>query len=952
MRDTASGSSSLNVTNKDRSTREAMATIYIEDRPYPVAGGQNLLTTCLSLGFDVPYFCWHPALHSVGSCRLCAVKQFRDEKDARGRIVMSCMTPAEDGIRISLDDPEVREFRKSVIEWLMINHPHDCPVCDEGGECHLQDMTVMTGHNYRRFHFPKRTFRDQYLGSFLHHEMNRCIQCYRCVRFYRHYAGGRDLNVFGIHDRLYFGRAEEGALESEFSGNLAEVCPTGVFTDKTLRGHFTRKWDLQTAPSVCVHCGLGCNTIPGERYGTLRRIQNRYNSEVNGYFLCDRGRFGYEFVNRAERIRKPLVGGNPASTAEAMDACKDILSKAKGVVGIGSPRASLEANFALLTLVGSERFSMGMSRYQVDLTAAVLDVLRNGPVRTPSLGDMEHADAVLVLGEDVPNTAPRLALALRQSVLNQPMRTVDAMGIPRWSASAVRQVIQDDKGPLFLATPCSTRLDDVAALPFRRSPDDIARLGFAVAHELDSQAPRVPDMDAETARLAGEIAEKLREAEQPLVVSGISLGSEAVIHAAANVTLALHRIGRNVGLAMVVPECNSLGLAMIGGNSLEHVSEQLGPGKADTLIVLENDLFRRAPKGFVEGLFANAAEVIVIDHLENRCTKRAHVVLPAGTFAESTGTFVSSEGRAQRFYRVLSPTAEGLDGRQWIREFLEALGRPEARSWNSIDGVLTALGRAIPAFTGLPDAFPSADFRVLGRRVPRQSQRFSGRTAIHADVTVHEQAPPVDADSPLAFSMEGFGGQPPSGLTTRFWAPGWNSIQAVNKFQSEIAGPLRGGDPGVRLLEPREQSDIQYFSDIPPHFEPRTGEPRIVPLYHVFGSEELSSLSPAIAERAPKPYLAVGPVDAESLGLGEGDPATLRLGPEEHSLPVRVVPSLVKGVIGLPMGLPGLEGSGLGMYTRGTLEIPPPHREPLEKNSHQSSTDAVPPAGIDEEGHD
>ena len=179
----------------------------------------------------------------------------------------------------------------------MVNHPHDCPVCDEGGHCHLQDMTVMTGHDYRRYSFLKRTFRNQYLGPLVNHEMNRCIQCYRCVRFYREYAGGRDFDVFGLRDQVYFGRQADGVLENEFSGNLVEVCPTGVFTDKTLKQHYTRKWDMQMAPSVCVHCGLGCNTTPGERYGMLRQIVTRYNREVNGYFLCDRGRYGYEFVN-------------------------------------------------------------------------------------------------------------------------------------------------------------------------------------------------------------------------------------------------------------------------------------------------------------------------------------------------------------------------------------------------------------------------------------------------------------------------------------------------------------------------------------------------------------------------------------------------------------------------------------------------------------------------------
>ncbi len=267
-----------------------LATIFIDNKPYQVKDGENLLQEILSLGLNLPYFCWHPAMGSVGACRQCAIKQFKDEKDTRGRIVMACMTPATEGMRISIDDPAAAEFRKSVAEWLMTNHPHDCPVCDEGGECHLQDMTLMNGHSYRRYRGLKRTFRNQDLGPLVNHEMNRCIQCYRCVRFYRGLAGGRDFDVFGIRDQAYFGRYEDGVLENEFSGNLVEICPTGVFTDKTLRFHYTRKWDLQTAPSVCVNCSLGCNTIPGERYGTLRRIRNRYNHDINGYFLCDRGR--------------------------------------------------------------------------------------------------------------------------------------------------------------------------------------------------------------------------------------------------------------------------------------------------------------------------------------------------------------------------------------------------------------------------------------------------------------------------------------------------------------------------------------------------------------------------------------------------------------------------------------------------------------------------------------
>ena len=284
-----------------------MATIHVDGKDLEVDGADNLLQACLSLGLDIPYFCWHPALGSVGACRQCAVKQYTDENDKRGRIVMSCMTPATDGSWISIDDEEAKVFRASVVEWLMTNHPHDCPVCEEGGHCHLQDMTVMTGHNERRYRFTKRTHQNQELGPFISHEMNRCIACYRCVRFYKDYAGGTDLGVFGAHDNVYFGRVEDGVLESEFSGNLTEVCPTGVFTDKTHSERYNRKWDMQFAPSICQGCSVGCNISPGERYGELRRIENRFHGALNHYFLCDRGRFGYGHVNLADRPRQPLL---------------------------------------------------------------------------------------------------------------------------------------------------------------------------------------------------------------------------------------------------------------------------------------------------------------------------------------------------------------------------------------------------------------------------------------------------------------------------------------------------------------------------------------------------------------------------------------------------------------------------------------------------------------------
>jgi len=852
-----------------------MITIFIDNKPHQVKPGQNLLQACLSLGFDLPYFCWHPALHAVGACRQCAVKQFRDEKDTRGKIVMSCMTPLTEGMRISVDDIDAKAFRKGVIEWLMVNHPHDCPVCDEGGECHLQDMTVMVGHSERRTRFKKRTHRNQYLGPFINHEMNRCIQCYRCVRYYRDYAGGRDLNVFSAHDHVYFGRHEDGVLESEFSGNLVEVCPTGVFTDKTLKQHYARKWDLQTAPSICVHCGLGCNTIAGERYGTLRRIANRYHQEVNGYFLCDRGRFGYEFVNSKKRIKQPMLspslspspqgreentpsplagegrgeGWRPVDKDTALAHITAVLSEARGIIAIGSPRASLESNFALRSLVGQDNFYSGMSEQDHRLLSLIIDIRQKGTARSPSLSDVRMADAIVILGEDLTNTAPLLALSLRQAVRGKELEAAAKLNIPQWHDSGVRNAGQGARNPLFIASPVDTKLDDIARKTYHAEPEDIARLGFAIAHELDSSAPAIPGLAKEIALLAREIAQSLKNAKRPLIVSGTSLLSEPIVQASANIATALCSSGKDAALCYTVPECNSMGLGIMGGRNLDEAFTVMDDDLADTAIILENDLYRRADERKIDAFLKKAKHVIVLDHILTRTAARADIILPAGTFAESSGALVNNECRAQRFYQVFFPQGDIQAGWKWIHAIMNSAGRTDADRMRSLDSVIEAMADALPFLAPVKDIAPPADFRMNGMKIPRQSHRYSGRTSMNADVAVSEDKPPEDADTPLAFSMEGSEKQPPPSLIARYLSPRWNSTQALNKYQQQVGGELRDPGPEVRLLDTKPDGKPTYFT-IDPAKTPIAMDRIIAPKYNIFGSEELSSYSPAIAERA------------------------------------------------------------------------------------------------------
>ena len=891
-----------------------MARVNIDGKDYDLPEGQNLLHACLSESLDLPYFCWHPAMGSVGSCRLCAVLQYRDEADQRGRLQMACMMTVEDGLRIGIGTSDgeaarpaafAADFRRQVIEWLMENHPHDCPVCEEGGECHLQDMTVMTGHSMRRYAGMKRTWENQYLGPFVGHEMNRCITCYRCVRYYRDYAGGTDLDAFGSRARMFFGRAEDGVLESEFAGNLVEVCPTGVFTDKPFSKVYTRKWDLQSAPSVCPHCSVGCNTFPAERYGVLKRVHNRYHGEVNGYFLCDRGRYGSHFVNHDKRIRHAGVRAEdgvfeaPGRDA-ALEAAAERLQGAD-VIGIGSPRASMGANFALKELVGADNFCTGMADDEAATVGAMLDAYRNGGFRIPSLADIENADAVLILGEDISNTAARMALAVRQAARGVSFEMAQAAGIPDWQDAGVRGHAQHARSPLFIASVASTRIDDLAAATRHGDAIDLARAGFGIAHAIDAGFPP-GNLDA----FVAAAAEALGAAERPLVIAGSEAREPALVQAATNVALALGGKGGEKGkdamLAFVGSEANSYGVALLGGDlSLSDALQRIGDGAVP--VVVENDLHRRVP---AEGL--DLGRAIVIDSLETPTAESAAVVLPAATYAEQTGTFVNYEARAQRFYQVFEPTDEVAPSWRWISAIGGALGRDDL-DWADMDSLANACAATSDELAGLAGVAPGAGFRVdADSKIPRQPHRYSGRTAMRADVSVHEPKTTVDHETPFSYSMEGLNtGDQPGAVLPYVWSPGWNSNQSVFKFQQEVGGALAGGDPGVRLIGTNGDARGARHDDVPTATHAgdsgTNGTFVAARVNYVFGGDELSAASAPILERTPAPYVLLNPDDARRLGVVEGGGVAIaELG---ASFEARLDAGVAPGVAGVAQGLPG-----------------------------------------------
>jgi len=735
-----------------------MALTFIADgRPIHATPEQNLLAACLAAQLDIPYFCWHPAMGAVGSCRQCAVKVFSGPADIKGQIVMACMTKPTPGLRISVDDAEAAVFREAVVEMVLTNHPHDCPVCEVGGECHLQDMTALTGHHRRRYHFPKRTHLNQNLGPFIRHEMNRCIGCYRCVRFYRDYAGGDDFGVFGANRNIYFGRAEDGPLESNFAGNLVEVCPTGVFVDKPFSANFRRKWDLRATPSICPHCAVGCNITVHERSGAVRRVTNRYNETLNGYFLCDRGRFGTGFLNSPARLRdvRERSGGSPTPAA-ARSRLAAILAEGD-VIGIGSSRASVESNFVLRTLIGDTNFFGGLSAFDAAALRTSLAIMRQ--IRPPTLKDIEQADAFLLLGDDPALVAPRLALALRQ---------------------AARGSHRGNTNPFMTATSAPGWLDSVAR--------------------------RVDGSPQAAASVDGTAAAVLFAAKRPLIVVG---GEPALLAAAANLVLALRRQGVSAQLSLLLPEANSIGLGLLDSRDLG-TAALAAAGRH--VIVLERDITREP--AIAAEILATAKSVIVLDHITTPSVMNADLAIAVASFAESDGIFVNLEGRVQSFFKgVLADNAP--PSWELLRDAGIDAGRLPAGQWQTHAALLGSLAASIPELAPCQAAWPIKPMS----RPATLPHRSSGRTAATAHLDVREPMPPQHDDSPLGATMEG-----PS--TALPWAPGWNSVQVLQRAPSLSA-------PDIFLFEDRFPTEI----DIPDHSAPDDRR---------LGVEELSSLSPAI----------------------------------------------------------------------------------------------------------
>ena len=654
-----------------------MPKLIIDNLEVTVPEGTNVLEAARVLDIDIPHFCYHEALGAVGSCRLCAMT-FLDGP-VKG-LQMACMVKAEDGMVVSSADPAAVELREHVIEWTMTNHPHDCPVCDEGGECQLQEMTVAGGHGMRRYRGKKTTFTNQDLGPFVQQEMNRCITCYRCVRTYRDYCGGIDYGVLGSRNRVFYGRLGDGMLESPFSGNIIDVCPTGVLTSKPFRFK-TRLWDLEEAPSICPHCSLGCATVPGGRYREVQRVRAGINRATNGFFICDRGRFGYDHVNHPERPRQARVDGQPVAIEDALNATRDKLAaivEAHGpdsVAFLGSSRASFEAGALLRDWAA--KIGSGLLVYEAhrerDRAARTLAARLGDSVR--SLEDLRQSDLAILVGVDPLAEGPVLALALRQAVRNG------------------GRVIVIDPRPV--ALPCAAdRLTCAAS----RLPDLLQAIG-----QNDARALKEPERQKIAA-----LIEELQKAERPILVGGADLLGGNGVAALCSAAQQQSSDQRQVGVMTLLAGPNSFGGALLAddGPLFDAVLDAVQEGTVKALVCLSSDPFCEAmDPSRAQSALGHLELLVSIEATPSLAAQRADIFLPARANAEMAGSYVNNEGRLQAFLPVIDPglpIRETGQGDHPPREFFrETPGATTEADWWLLarlldrDADLAALRRAI-----------------------------------------------------------------------------------------------------------------------------------------------------------------------------------------------------------------------------------------------------------------
>lgn len=624
-----------------------MVRVIVDGTPVDVPAGFSALQACEAAGKEIPRFCYHERLSVAGNCRMCLVQVVRAPKP-----VASCGFPVSEGMEILTDTEMVRRARRAVMEFLLINHPLDCPICDQGGECDLQDQAYGYGTGVSRYHEPKRAVTDKDLGPLVKTVMTRCIQCTRCVRFTTEVAGTPELGMVSRGENAEITTYVEKALTSELSGNLIDICPVGALTAKPSAFH-ARSWEYKKTDSIDVMDAVGTNIQIQARGGEVMRIVPRVNDEVNEEWLSDKGRFSVDGLKR-RRLDRPWVRVHgKLMQASWQEAFVSLARRLDGVSGyqIGAiagdlcDAESLCALKDLMTSLGSPNLDCRQDNAWYDLSA------REGYLFNSGILGIEEADALLLVGTHPRHEAPVLNARIRKRFLDS--------GRGRFPIAMIGHPLTDPTYPAEL-------LGD--------GPEVLQKL-------LDGSHP---------------FAETLKTAKRPMIIIGHGAltrpDASAIYDACKKLAIQTGAIaegwnGLNV-LHTAASRVGALDLGFLPGTRGRNASGMLRGG-VDVLWLLGADEFPIDKIG---------AETFVVyqGHHGDAAAARADIILPGAAYTEKPGTYVNTEGRVQRGFRAVFPPGEAREDWRILRAFSEVIGK--TLPYDTLDALRDRMAEVNPIF--------------------------------------------------------------------------------------------------------------------------------------------------------------------------------------------------------------------------------------------------------------
>jgi NADH-quinone oxidoreductase subunit G len=636
-----------------------MLEIEIDGRKLEVADGSTVMDAANRAGIYVPHFCYHGKLSIAANCRMCLVQVEKAPKP-----LPACATPVTNGMKVFTHSDQAVTAQKGVMEFLLINHPLDCPICDQGGECQLQDLAVGYGSSGSRYTEMKRVVNNKNLGPLISTDMTRCIHCTRCVRFGQEIAGIMELGMIGRGEHAEIIAFVGKTVDSELSGNVIDLCPVGALTSKPFR-YSARTWELTRRPTVSPHCGLGSNLTVQVKQNRVMRVLPREHEEINECWLSDKDRFSYEGLNSASRLTKPLIKQNGAwrevDWQVALEFVASELKRIRSAYGpdsigmLATPHQTLEELFLLGKLArefanGNVDFRLRQSDFGVDALSA------GAPWLGMKITDIAQLDRVLIIGSTLRKDHPLLAHRLRQAAKK---------------ALQVNLINPVDDDLLM-------RVAHKAIVAPSQLAHALAQVTKAVAQVKDAALPG----DAQSALAGVEVSEAAKRIADSLMSGknvGIFIGNLAQHHpAAAQLHALAQALSELIGakLGFFGEAANSVGGYIAGAlskNGLDAAQLIAQPRKAYVLLGVEPELDCYDPAQALAAM-KQAEFVVALSPYQHPALDYAHALLPIAPFTETSGTFISTEGRVQSFGGVVQPLAETRPAWKVLRVLGNLLG--------------------------------------------------------------------------------------------------------------------------------------------------------------------------------------------------------------------------------------------------------------------------------------